>query len=59
MGLATILKKMLMGRAFSTERGRIKLFGRTDWTMQPAVKRMVRIFYSGSDTKAASWEQRS
>jgi predicted hydrocarbon binding protein len=37
MGLATILKKMLIGRAFATERGRIKLFGRTDWTMQPAV----------------------
>lgn len=37
MGMAGILKKMLMGRAFSTERGRIKLFGTTDWTMQPAV----------------------
>jgi predicted hydrocarbon binding protein len=37
MGLATILKKMLVGRAFSTERGRIKLFGRSDWAMQPAV----------------------
>lgn len=37
MGMATILKKMLLGRAFTTEKGRIKLFGRTDWTMQPAI----------------------
>ena len=37
MEMASILKKMLMGRVFSTERGRIKLFRVTDWTMQPAV----------------------
>jgi len=37
MEIASILKRMLMGRVFSTERGRIRLFGITDWTMQPAV----------------------
>ena len=37
VGIAAILKKLLMGKVFTTERGRIKLFGRTDWTMQPAI----------------------
>jgi predicted hydrocarbon binding protein len=36
MVLAGILKKLLFGRAFSTERGRIKLFGRMDWTLFPS-----------------------
>jgi len=36
MALAAILKKLLFGRAFSTERGRIKLFGRMDWTLFPS-----------------------
>ena len=36
MGLAVILKKLLMGRAFTTERGRIKLFGRMNWTLFPS-----------------------
>jgi len=36
MGLAWILKKLLFGRAFATERGRIKLFGRMDWTLFPS-----------------------
>lgn len=31
--MATVLKKMLIGRAFTTERGRIKLFGQMDWVM--------------------------
>jgi len=34
--LAWILKKLLYGRAFATERGRIKLFGRMDWTLFPS-----------------------
>jgi predicted hydrocarbon binding protein len=34
--LTGILKKLLFGRAFTTERGRIKLFGRMDWIMLPS-----------------------
>ena len=36
MALSTILKKMLIGRAFSNERGRIKLFNMMDWTLYPS-----------------------
>ena len=36
MGLAWILKKLLWGNAFATERGRIKLFGKMDWTLFPS-----------------------
>ncbi len=36
MPLANILKKLLVGRAFGTERGRIKLFGQMDWTLYPS-----------------------
>ena len=36
MGMAVILKKLLMGRMFETERGRIRTFGRMDWIMNPA-----------------------
>lgn len=36
MGLAWILKKLLFGRAFTTERGRIELFGKMDWTLFPS-----------------------
>ena len=36
MVMSTILKKMLIGRAFSTEKGRIKLFGKMDWTLYPS-----------------------
>jgi predicted hydrocarbon binding protein len=36
MALAWILKKLLYGRAFGTERGRIILFGRMDWIMLPS-----------------------
>jgi hypothetical protein len=36
MELAVILKKLLWGNAFGTKRGRIKLFGRMDWTMFPS-----------------------
>jgi hypothetical protein len=36
MGLAITFKKLLLGRAFSTERGRIKLFGYMDWTLVPS-----------------------
>lgn len=36
MALAGILKKLLFGRAFETERGRIKLFGKMDWTLFPS-----------------------
>jgi hypothetical protein len=34
--LSGILKKLLMGRAFETDKGRIRLFGRMDWTMIPS-----------------------
>jgi hypothetical protein len=36
MGLAWIFKKLLLGKAFSTERGRITLFGKMDWIMIPS-----------------------
>ena len=36
MVLAVIFKKLLFGRAFATERGRIKLFGKMDWTLFPS-----------------------
>ena len=36
MGLAWIFKKLLWGNAFATEQGRIKLFGRMDWTLFPS-----------------------
>lgn len=36
MVLSPILKKMLIGRAFTNEHGRIKLYGKMDWMMFPA-----------------------
>ncbi len=36
MGISITLKKLLIGRAFETERGRIKLFGKMDWTLIPS-----------------------
>jgi len=36
MTLVNALKKMLIGRAFTTERGRIRLFGYMDWTLVPS-----------------------
>jgi predicted hydrocarbon binding protein len=36
MALSTLLKKMLIGRAFATERSRIKMFGHMDWTLYPS-----------------------
>jgi predicted hydrocarbon binding protein len=36
MALSTILKKMLISRAFTNERGRIKLYGRMDWSLVPS-----------------------
>lgn len=36
MVLSMILKKMLIGRGFTTEKGRIKLFGKMDWTLFPS-----------------------
>ena len=34
--MAGIFKKMLIGRAFSAEDGRIKMFGTMDWMLMPA-----------------------
>ena len=34
--LSPILKKMLIGRAFKNEKGRIQLYGKMDWMMFPA-----------------------
>ena len=34
--LSETFKKLLMGQAFSTENGRIKLFERTDWSVVPS-----------------------
>ena len=36
MVLSTVLKKMLIGRAFTNEKGRIKLYGKMDWMLYPA-----------------------
>ncbi len=36
MPLAGMFKKLIFGRAFETEKGRIKLFGKMDWTMFPS-----------------------
>lgn len=37
MTLAEPLKRMLVGGAFSTEKSRIRLFGKMDWTLEPSV----------------------
>ncbi len=36
MGLSWILKKLLAGRVFDAEKGRITLFSRMDWILIPA-----------------------
>jgi hypothetical protein len=36
MGLVWIFKKLMWGNAFATEQGRIRLFGRMDWTLVPS-----------------------
>lgn len=36
MGLVGVLRDMLIGKAFSTEKGRIKMFGKMDWTLYPS-----------------------
>lgn len=36
MVLSGVLKKMLIGRAFTNEHGRIKLYGKMDWMLYPA-----------------------
>ena len=36
MGFSGMLKKLVFARAFTTERGRIKLFGRMNWTLLPS-----------------------
>ncbi|MFH1236987.1 MAG: hypothetical protein V1648_01105 [Candidatus Aenigmatarchaeota archaeon] len=36
MVIATILKKMLISRGFTTEKSRIKMFGKMDWTLYPS-----------------------
>ncbi|MCK5023115.1 MAG: hypothetical protein KAS04_03005 [Candidatus Aenigmarchaeota archaeon] len=36
MVITTILKKMLISRGFTTDKGRIKMFGKMDWTLFPS-----------------------
>lgn len=36
MVITTILKKMLISRGFTTSKGRIKMFGKMDWTLFPS-----------------------
>ena len=36
MVISTILKKMLISRGFTTEKSRIKMFGKMDWTLYPS-----------------------
>jgi len=36
MVVATILKKMLISRGFTTDKSRIKMFGKMDWTLYPS-----------------------
>lgn len=48
MGLAIPLKKMLIGRAFTTEKGRIITFGRISWILFPARAMSIMIQDIGS-----------
>lgn len=43
MVITTILKKLLISRGFTTDRGRIKMFGKMDWTLFPS-KSLAIIF---------------
>jgi len=36
MGMAISLKKLLLGRAFSAEGGKINMFGKLEWTLYPS-----------------------
>ncbi len=36
MGIVKKFKDLLIGRAFTTEKGRIKMFGKMDWTLYPS-----------------------
>lgn len=45
MPVGDVLSKMLLGRAFASEKGRIKLFGKMDWALMPA-KAMAENFQS-------------
>ena len=49
MGMATILKKMLIGRAFTTEKGRVKFFGTMDWTLCPSRAFAITLQKIGED----------
>jgi predicted hydrocarbon binding protein len=47
MVLSKILKKMLIGRAFTNERGRILLFGKMSWTLAPSRAFAVHVQHLG------------
>jgi len=49
MGLASVLKKMLIGRAFTTENNRIRMFGRMDWTLYPSRGFAIMLQRMGED----------
>ena len=43
MGLAWIIKKLLYGKVFDAEKGRITLFGRMDWILIPTLALALNI----------------
>jgi predicted hydrocarbon binding protein len=49
MGLALTMKKMLLGRAFTTDKGRIVTFGRISWIMFPARAMAVMLQNMGKE----------
>jgi predicted hydrocarbon binding protein len=54
MGVSIVLKKLLLGRAFSTEKGRIKLFEKMDWTMVPS-RSLAKNFQDIAEKKGGSY----
>jgi predicted hydrocarbon binding protein len=47
MVLSNIMKKMIIGRAFTNEKGRILLFGKMSWTLAPSRAFAVHIQHLG------------
>lgn len=52
--LSPILKKMLIGRAFANEDGRIKMYGKMDWMMFPA-RALAMNFQSIAEKNGAAY----
>lgn len=50
--MSNILKKMIIGRAFSNEKGRIRLYGKMDWSLIPSWVFGDLLQYIGDDKGA-------